>query len=358
MKVCDQCFNDNEIKQFIVATSTEYGACECCSKEGDLIDVNVILDFFLEFLSIFKHDEVEGKPLIEVIQNDWNIFSSVSTGAKILSDAADSIVLDLDTGLALSEVAFSPNIPVLYVDDIDESVSFWTKLKDDLKWRRRFLTDIDEMTDLGWDAMFNVSAILDSQNLLYRARINQEGQAVAYSTFDMGTPPNKISTAGRANPQGIPFLYLSKTLETTLYETRATFLDNISIGIFHIDNGHEIELVDFTNKQSPFNNMGKILGFTKAKLTRDVISKDLSEPLRRYDSELEYIPTQFICEFIRFFTKADGIQFYSSLESGGVNVVLFNQEHIECTEVELHQITEVKISSKKINLISDVRTKN
>ena len=97
------------------------------------------------------------------------------------------------------------------------------------------------MTELGWDAMFRVSAILDSQNLLYRARINQDGQAVAYSVSEMGTPPNKTSTAGRANPQGIPYLYLSKTLETTLYETRATFLDYISVGIFHIDEGHEIE---------------------------------------------------------------------------------------------------------------------
>lgn len=60
------------------------------------------------------------------------------------------------------------------------------------------------------------------------------------------------------------------------------------------------------------------------------------------------IPTQFICEYIRFFTKADGIQFYSSLEMNGVNVVLFNQENIECIDVEVHQIEEVKINSRRI----------
>lgn len=349
MKVCDCCFRDDEIKQFIVSTSTEHGICECCSEDGNLIDVNEILDFLSEFISIFKNDEVEGKPLIDLIQEDWDIFFSSETGIKILSDAGVLIALELAIGLTLSGSGFNPKISVSYVDEIVESVSFWNKLKEDLKWKRRFLTDIDEMTDLGWDAMFKVSAILDSQNLLYRARINQEGQTVAYSSYEMGTPPNKTSTAGRANPQGIPYLYLSKTLETTLYETRATFLDNISIGIFHIEDGHEIELVDFTNKQSPFNNMGEILNFTKAKLTRDVISKDLSEPLRRYDSELEYIPTQFICEYIRFYTKAGGIQFYSSLEKNGVNIVLFNQENIRCLEVELHQITEVNIKSKRIS---------
>lgn len=349
MKVCDQCFNDDEIKQFIVATSTLHGVCECCSKEGNLIDVNEIMDFFSEFISIFKHDDVNGEPLIDVIQNDWGIFSSVDIGKKILSDAAVSIVLDLDMGLALSVSSFSPDIPVSYIDEIVESVSFWTKLKDDLKWKRRFLTDIDEMTELGWDAMFNVFVILDSQNKLYRARINQNEQTVAYSDIQMYAPPNTTSTAGRANPQGIPYLYLSKTLETTLYEARASFLDNISIGIFHIKDGFEAKIVDFTNKTSPFSNMGNIINFTKARLLREVISQDLSKPLRRYDSELEYIPTQFICEYIRFFTGAEGIQFYSSLEKDGINVVLFDQENIICSDVELHQITEVTIKSKRIN---------
>ncbi|MDP3433543.1 MAG: RES family NAD+ phosphorylase [Bacteroidota bacterium] len=347
MKVCDQCFSDNEIKQFIVATSTVSGICTCCSKEGNLIDVDEIMDFFSEFISIFKHDDFNGEPLIEVVQNDWGIFSSVDIGKKILSDTAVSIVLNLDMGLALSVSSFSPDIPVSYVDNISESVSFWEILKVDLKHRRRFLTDIRDMEEYGWDAMFNEFSIIDTQNLLYRARINSDDQNEAYSPNEMYSPPHKITAAGRANPQGIPYLYLSKTLNTTLYEIRATFLDNISIGIFRIKDGHEFRLVDFTKKQSPFNQEN-ILSFTKAKLTRDIISKDLSKPLRRYDSELEYIPTQFICEYIRFFTGADGIQFYSSLEKDGINIVLFDKENVDCIEVELHQISEVEIKSKRI----------
>ena len=50
----------------------------------------------------------------------------------------------------------------------------------------------------------------------------------------MGCPPNKLTSSGRANPQGIPYLYLSKTPETTLYETRASYLDELSIGKFKI----------------------------------------------------------------------------------------------------------------------------
>jgi hypothetical protein len=165
----------------------------------------------------------------------------------------------------------------------------------------------------------------------------------------MGSPPDKSTSAGRANPQGIPYLYLSKSLETTLYEIRATFLDNISIGVFRVIDDTYLKLVDFTSRQSPFNSMGNILNFTKGRLIRNAISRELSKPLRRYDSELEYIPTQFICEFIRYITGADGLQFYSSLDETGVNIVLFNQEKINCIDVELHQINKVEIKSKKIS---------
>jgi hypothetical protein len=349
MKVCDQCFCDNEIKQFIVATSTLHGVCECCSKEGHLIEIEELLDFFLEFVSIFKHDESVDKSLIEIIQEDWDIFTSREIGTKLLSGIDFSTAIGLDYDVFLANNGLNLQMPVSYIEEIGGIISFWTNLKEDLKWERRFLTDIDEITGLNWNSMFGVSAKIDSHNLLFRARINQNGQIAPYKKEEMGIPEKIISTGGRANPQGIPYLYLCKTLETTLYEIRATFLDNISIGIFHIKDDFELNLVDFTRKQSPFNQEGQIISFTKQRLIMDAISRDLSKPLRRYDSELEYIPTQFICEYIRFNVEADGIQFNSSLEKGGVNIVLFNQDNIECIDVEVHQIEEVKIKSRRIS---------
>ena len=46
------------------------------------------------------------------------------------------------------------------------------------------------------------------------------------------------------------------------------------------------------------------------------ISDDLSRPMRRYDSIVDYVPTQFICEYIKYTAKADGIAFKSSLCDG------------------------------------------
>lgn len=75
----------------------------------------------------------------------------------------------------------------------------------------------------------------------------------------------------------------------------------------------------------------------------DSISKDLSKPLRRYDSEIEYVPTQLICEFCKEYVHADGICFKSSLYPGGVNYVLFDPKAADCVSVESHEIGTIDI---------------
>ena len=64
--------------------------------------------------------------------------------------------------------------------------------------------------------------------------------------------------------------------------------------------------------------------------------------MRRYDTELEYIPTQLICEYCKR-SKADGIYFGSSLHSGGVNYVLFNPEDAKCIRVSSREIKSIHI---------------
>jgi hypothetical protein len=45
---------------------------------------------------------------------------------------------------------------------------------------------------------------------------------------------------------------------------------------------------------------------------------------------------------------ADGILFDSSLHKGGKNIVLFNQEKVECTEVNMYRVNKVEINAEKI----------
>ena len=75
-------------------------------------------------------------------------------------------------------------------------------------------------------------------------------------------------------------------------------------------------------------------------------SDDLSKPLRRYDTEIEYVPTQYLCEYCKTL-GADAICFNSSLHTQGINYVLFNQEDAECVEVKKHTIKKVCLDDKE-----------
>lgn len=339
MKVCVHCFNDIEIKQFIVTNSKEKGQCDYCNDgiNSELIDISELLDFFAEFIQIFKFDP-SGIPLVQKIQNDWNLFSGEDICHNILSD----ILFILKSSLTDSQEM------VNYTDDIIECISYWEKLKEEIKWERRFLTNIDKLEELGWVRFFKDTLELSKSEPLFRARLHYNGDQKEIEPIRMGCPDKINTSAGRANPQGIPYLYLSKNIETTLYKVRATFLDEVSVGTFQIKDNSKVIFVDFTEMAGAFSKVDEIVEYTKRMLLKRYISADLSKPIRRYDSELEYIPTQFICEYIRYITEADGILFNSSLHNGGENIVLFEQDKVECISVAIHRVTKVEIESNKI----------
>jgi hypothetical protein len=335
MNVCVNCFQDSELKKFVESSSVS-GKCDFCSDDLDIeiLSLEELLDFFAEFLNIFQEKE-ESTSLIEIIDRDWKLFSSENISSLILAEI-----------MRLLKSSFtSPNVCVGYIDEINSCVNYWDELKEDLKWRRRFLTDIDKIIELGWDGFFNQQSLANPNDVLFRARIHTN-KDTSFSLEDMGCPNKMIVSGGRANPQGIPYLYLSKSAETTFYETRTTYLDEVSVGEFKIKEDNKVILVDFTECANAFLNLGDILNYTKSLLLKKYISSDLSKPLKRTDSELEYIPTQFICEFIRYITNADGIIFNSSLHLGGVNIVLFDEYKVECTGIKKHKISNVSISGE------------
>ncbi|RXM42671.1 RES family NAD+ phosphorylase [Flavobacterium sp. YO64] len=339
MNVCSNCFNDTDLKRFIESNSSSRGNCNFCEikVDSELISIDELLDFFAEFLNSFEEAD-DGVSLLQLIDNDWGLFANKDKGHNILAEVLSKLGSTIDI----------PTKNVVYEQDIIESTSFWTLLKEDLKWERRFLTNLNLFEELRWDKFFARNNSLPEGEILFRARIHSNDAQVAYNLNEMGSPSKEKSSAGRANPQGIPYLYLSTSESTTFYETRATYLDEVSVAKFVAKKGEVISLVDFTESLSLFLNIENIKEYVKSVLLKKSISADLSKPLRRYDSELEYIPTQFICEFIRSLSDADGIMFNSSLHVGGKNVVLFKESKMECVEVLTYRVTDVKIDHQLI----------
>jgi len=108
-----------------------------------------------------------------------------------------------------------------------------------------------------------------------------------------------------------------------------------------------LKIVAFSKKLSPFSSIydDSYTGAICEELL-DKIAADLSKPMRRIDdTTLEYLPTQYITEYIRIETNADGISFTSSLYDDGINYVVFDNRNFDCDEqVDMHQISKVVIS--------------
>lgn len=337
MRVCRNCFSDKELQAFIESSGSE-GICDVCdSSNVTTLDLSELFDFFEELLDNFRKSE-SGIPLKSKIQENWSFFSSHDTAAKILNMVLQSINSDIGNANDLVE----------YTEDIVANYSYWDELKENIKWERRFIVDIDYLRELGWDGFFNTQFELNPHHKLFRARVHHQSGMEPYTPENMMCPEPKLTNGGRANPSGIPFLYLSDNEDTVLYEVRASYLDELSVGEFSLKKEYEkIKIVDFT-EDTPLFQSESVTDKIKSKLLRDRISQELSKPMRRYDTDIEYIPTQFICEYIKIVTGASGIRFSSSLHPIGNNIVVFDQKKMECNKVVLKRISKLNLGSIKI----------
>lgn len=337
--VCKECFLDNELKGFIRSQSN-IGACSFCGSDHvETLPIEELYDFFSELFESFEPNE-KGDSVLSKLSSNWDLFSGSAVGAKIMNCVIPNIDTDIHSADELVE----------FTDDILQNVGYWQKLKDQLKWERRYLTDIDYLIEeLGWDGFFNSKVTIKSEDVFYRARLHVKPSMTCFPIEEMSSPPRESVLGGRSNPPGIPFLYLSDNPETILYEVRASYLDEVTIGEFSLKDGQREEVVisDFTEMTTLFHP-GEISKRIKSTLLKKSISRDLSKPMRRYDSELDYIPTQFICEFIKVFTNVQGIKFRSSLHTVGNNIVLFDKDSVECRNVAKHQVKKIEIISRTV----------
>ena len=338
MYICKDCFLDEELRSEINANAVINGVCDVCGKEGKLMDFSDFHGFFNALLSLFSLTDNSNKTIVDIIQDEWHIFKDKDVAKILLSDIISTSHLD-----------YSIDTCVDYTNEIQDRVAVWDRLKNSVKENSRFFTNMDEFAQYEY---LTAGKSLHIGQKLYRSRVTPIGQK-KIKWDKMGCPPKELTTAGRANPIGIPYLYLSDSAKTTYFEVRAVYLDKLSVGTFRIEK--DLKLIDFVYDVNLFlsYNDGSV-PFKETIIKKKVIeaiSSDLSKPLRRYDSEIEYVPTQLICEYCRRIVDsegatADGITFESSLHKGGRNYVLFDESAAKCIRVDSHEITRIDIDRK------------
>ncbi len=183
-----------------------------------------------------------------------------------------------------------------------------------------------------------IQNIYPADTPMYRARISSEENG--FSKDNMGAPPIGRRTGGRINPEGVGVLYLSSDKPTVFNEVRASAFDYVTIGEFRAVRDLKIANLSGVGQTSPFLYGAEIEKFAINRKVFREIAAEIAKPLRRSDSPLEYIPTQYISEFIKS-QNYDGVEYASTLRKGGRNIAVFREDLFECVGVETVEVSEI-----------------
>lgn len=355
MRCCKECFASSYIKEIIVSNSNDRGICCYCSTEDEILYEP--RELFLHFKNLIElyvpnfSDQIHSSKIETQIVNDFtdrifnvdklNSFKIRKLLIGIIEDEKDSYKEIFENSVYL-ECLNDPSSKV----KAEELKSLWNEFSKEIKSENRF--HLNRTIDLGKleKLLKRFEKAYKKGKIFYRARISDKK---GYKPEEMKNPPISKARAGRANPDGISYLYLSGDLETTIYETRAYLYDYVTIGEFRLNEDINVINLQETQFYDPMllADQEVLDDFLIHLPFVSHLENELSKPIRRSDHKLDYIPTQYLSEFIKSLGK-DGIEYKSSLNSKGSNLTIFNSEIFECIRSYVKEIHEISYSHRDI----------
>jgi len=333
MYCCANCFGHSFLDRRIPEISDLIGSCTFCHSENTVVvEPAKLVDYFQSVCSIYVESaSADAKTLVRWFQNDWHTFSSLDsvTAQALLGEI-------LNDGEIVRKKHVPGTVPVL------DAVQKWAAFRDEIMWRNRFFLN-HELDLERLEALFDTYLRTDASgfgNLLYRARIQPGDMAIPLN--EMGRPPAASAKNGRANPVGIPYLYVASTPETAIAETRPHPGDLISVAQLRVISPlHLLNLLHPRKTISPYEifdeNELSSLRVELAFLCH--LENELSKPILPRVADLEYLPTQYLCEFIKN-CKYDGVIFKSSISSGA-NIALFEDSKTRAEVLTQYEVTRL-----------------
>jgi RES domain len=335
MHCCAECFGDRGLRKSIIPLrSTETGLCSYCGTSGVSVLAPTQLSEYFELLVSAYRPDADGQLLVQWFREDWGLFEHPRMDDPRAKDLLGEI---LDDGEIVRQT-FKPA-----TDHEADRLHEWEKLRDELMYHNRFFPEVN--IDLDRLQILLSSLTLDADevpSLWYRARI-QTGDA-SFPIAEMGAPPKRIASHGRANPAGIPYLYLGSTQETAISEIRPHTGETACVADFRTP--QNLKLVDLRRPKkmvSPFlledaadiGRMRSDIPFLER------LGEELTRPVVPQGAAIDYTPSQYLCEFIK--KCGYGGVIYRSSVSDGINLALFNPAQAQSGTVARYRITRVSV---------------
>ena len=336
---CAKCFSDKELKmQIIPERSNKRGDCSFCkTKDQPIVEPSELSEYFEALIDVYQPDE-NGKLLIEWLKKDWLLFEHLGPD----EDHANALLGEI---LGNREIIHRKFVPLR--QDQSELSTTWGKLTTELMHSNRFFPDTSfefiRLENLFANLVFDHSG---HSPKWFRARIAADDKC--YKPSEMGAPPRGAASHGRANPAGIPYLYLGSTAKTAVAEVRPHPGQIVCVAEFQIES--EIRLVDLCKPRSLISPFSFILRDEEGELARlrggdikflESLGKELEAPVIPTAAAVDYTKSQYLCEFIKKCSYQGVI--YNSSVSEGINLALFDPGKATVGKPVGYQITRVSV---------------
>lgn len=343
MICCVNCFRDKEIKAAIEIIGRK-GDCPICGERNTWIynsdldkENSTFEDMIGDIIEIYAPESElphtypnSAKELISKhLCNDWNIFSGTSDNVfEIVKGIVDNSLF-LNEKILVEPVGISQLYDEEYL--IRNSIMrehTWEEFKKSLRNVNRFHNDYINL-ELLREILKVASISLPEGERFYRARVSNEKGKEGFQRKEMWAPPDDIASSGRANSKGQSCLYLSNRKRTTVKEIRAHAFDYVTIATFKlIREINVLDLCSITHSSPFYTETDKVSFLINEKILR-AIERDLAKPMSRWDSELDYLPTQYISDFAKF-CGYDGVRYYSTFDRDAYNIAIFDSSACSC----------------------------
>ncbi|SDX75741.1 RES family NAD+ phosphorylase [Flavobacterium degerlachei] len=372
--LCSNCAVDKYLKFYIENNSDSDEICSICTLENKTINVTegTIINDLCRFLIRYHYPEYEynshwgGEELPLLFYSENYIISNKFEKQNEREFEIENFLYDLfDLNNFESEIdiycGHYDGERNLFAEAIkNEKSHTWRHYKKELLNKNYYHLEEEAkktFTRLLEDLKFN----LNIRQTFNRARIgysekieeigfglNSFSTKIPYSKEQLSSPPILKTTAGRANRQGVAFLYLASNQETAMGEIRPHPGHYVSVGEFQ--NIENLMLADlrFVDLVKYFNDNKQLQLF---KILKD-LSEELSIPILPEEKE-NYLVTQFISDIIRQI-GFDGILFNSSV-SNGYNLVAFEPSKFAYVDdsSKLLKITSINFECKEVEYETD-----
>jgi hypothetical protein len=338
MRCCANCFGDRGLSKIFPSKAAATGDCDYCGTVGVLLaEPADLTDLFSVVVNIYDED-TNGKELVLLLREDWALFSHPRMDDFRVRDLLIAIMDD-------GEIGRRRYVPSDRFKS--DRLVRWRELRDELMHRNRYFPN----TQLDSDRLKQLLGFLQAEDMparWYRARI--QGGDDPFPIGEMGAPPNKVASHGRANPPGIPYLYVGSQPETSVAEIRPHTGEKVSVADFTLAPAL-MKLVDLRapkERVSPFelgdeDDVGALRSDI-AFLER--LGEELTRPVLPQGAAIEYVPSQYLCEFIKT-AGWHGVVYRSSV-SDGINLALFEPNLATPGGVEQWQVRRVTVDVERL----------